>query len=306
MSEYQENNTTTYIVLGVVFLLLICCSICIVSSISGSAFYYYNKNQEPPIDSTELFSISVLDRLKNLDKIKQTGGINKTGNINKIGGGLSNYIVNKKKGSSGADIDRVKGLTPDQMAEICNSDPNCKGFNTDGWFKFNMRPKSQWKNISSDMYVKKGITKYAHYKSTDSSGNDLGKVDGRGGQVAKKCDGDSKCRAFNFSDFNQNGWYKHKIKPKGDWRKGGSADFFIKQPIDGYSYEFSYDAPGNDIKSFTNTSAKKLADECNKRSECKGFAFDSKGKRGWIKKSVSKKKYVKDRGVWDSGLYIKD
>jgi hypothetical protein len=62
------------------------------------------------------------------------------------------------KDSSGNDIGKRTGGV-EVLAKQCYSDPNCRGFNSNGWLKHTIRNQSQWSTWTSDptkgLYVKK-------------------------------------------------------------------------------------------------------------------------------------------------------
>lgn len=46
--------------------------------------------------------------------------------------------------STGNDITRNSTATMEQLASMCVADPNCKGFNTNGFIKSTIRPRAEW------------------------------------------------------------------------------------------------------------------------------------------------------------------
>lgn len=72
-------------------------------------------------------------------------------------GAASSYTFYQGKDSNGNDIGNFPG-TPDQIAEKCNSFPNCRGFNSNGWIKHTISPKDEWVTWTNDptkgFYVK--------------------------------------------------------------------------------------------------------------------------------------------------------
>lgn len=82
------------------------------------------------------------------------GGSSGTG----TGSYLNKFNFFPFKDSSGNDIgNRTGGV--EVLAKLCDSDPNCRGFNSNGWLKHTIRNQSQWSTWTSDptkgFYVKK-------------------------------------------------------------------------------------------------------------------------------------------------------
>ena len=82
------------------------------------------------------------------------GGSSGTG----TGSDLNKFNFFPLKDSSGNDIgNRTGGV--EVLAKLCSSDPNCRGFNSNGWLKHTIRNQSQWSTWTSDptkgLYVKK-------------------------------------------------------------------------------------------------------------------------------------------------------
>merc|ERR1711971_856878 len=75
---------------------------------------------------------------------------------------LDNYEFHARMDSSGFDIRNLRnaanGGGVEYYAEWCNKFDDCKGFNSNGWAKRTIRPKSQWRrwtsNSSKGLYVK--------------------------------------------------------------------------------------------------------------------------------------------------------
>jgi uncharacterized small protein (DUF1192 family) len=56
------------------------------------------------------------------------------------------------KDSRGADIKRLAGASVEQLEEACSEDPNCAGFNSDGWLKSAV--DSEFSNPAGSLYKK--------------------------------------------------------------------------------------------------------------------------------------------------------
>ena len=70
-----------------------------------------------------------------------------------------NYTFVQGMDSGGNDL--VKGPADNikELIDTCNANPNCKGFNTNGWIKHTISPQSYWTKWTSDkqkgLYIKK-------------------------------------------------------------------------------------------------------------------------------------------------------
>jgi len=62
---------------------------------------------------------------------------------------LPGYVFYQGKDSGGNDIGNFPG-TPKEIMIKCNSEAKCKGFNTNGWVKHTILPKSQWSTWTQD------------------------------------------------------------------------------------------------------------------------------------------------------------
>lgn len=59
------------------------------------------------------------------------------------------YDFVPKYDSSGGDIGKKNGSI-DELKVLCTADPNCKGFNSNGWLKNTIKPSSEWKKWTDD------------------------------------------------------------------------------------------------------------------------------------------------------------
>ena len=62
------------------------------------------------------------------------------------------YETVSGKDSRGADIKRLAGASVEQLEEACSEDPNCAGFNSDGWLKSAV--DSEYSNPAGSLYKK--------------------------------------------------------------------------------------------------------------------------------------------------------
>jgi hypothetical protein len=68
------------------------------------------------------------------------------------GSSLTSYTFYQGKDSAGYDIEYYSfpGITVENMKARCDSLPDCKGFNTNGWIKFYVKDQSQWDHWTND------------------------------------------------------------------------------------------------------------------------------------------------------------
>ena len=66
------------------------------------------------------------------------------------------YDKLKKSDSPGGDLRRVLNQPTEIIANVCNKDAKCRGFNTDGWMKYTILPTTMMnQNYDGSLYVKK-------------------------------------------------------------------------------------------------------------------------------------------------------
>jgi len=137
------------------------------------------------------------------------------------GGG---YVFFPYANSSGNEI--VKVETVPEAFDACSSDPECKGFNSNGWMVHTIKPKSNWSTWTSDpflgMYVKQkalielektdavGVCGYRFIPFLDCGYNDIKNFnEGSVSDFGKACDELDACVAFNTA-----GYLKKKMQPQ--------------------------------------------------------------------------------------------
>merc|ERR1719353_2254701 len=65
------------------------------------------------------------------------------------------YEEYKNKDSGGGNMERLAGLTVEELEEKCSEKPECLGFNTAGWLKSTLAEESEWYDWDGgDLYVK--------------------------------------------------------------------------------------------------------------------------------------------------------
>ena len=127
--------------------------------------------------------------------------------------------------SLGGDLTRASG-SPADLAAACSAQPDCVGFNTNGYLKKGIRVEECWyrvgnwsQNPNEGLYLRDGATPanpaapaaagYAFRANRDSYGADIRQVTGTAdvAALAKACDAEPACVAFNTG-----GWLKSALK----------------------------------------------------------------------------------------------
>jgi len=161
------------------------------------------------------------------DAYKNSRGVSANRACCACGGGYEFYPT---ADSHGNDIDNVSESI---VFQECDSDPTCDGFNSNGWVKHTVLPKSQWYSWTTDatkgFYVKKtALDGFDFVPFMDSSGNDIENSNRESVlNYAEECHADPECKGFN-----SNGWLKYEIKPFDEWSRwteDASKGFYVKK-----------------------------------------------------------------------------
>jgi hypothetical protein len=65
------------------------------------------------------------------------------------------YTEHKGKDSGGGNMERLAGLSVEELEKACSDKPECVGFNTMGWLKSSIAEESEWYDYEDgDLYVK--------------------------------------------------------------------------------------------------------------------------------------------------------
>merc|ERR1719453_1881144 len=65
------------------------------------------------------------------------------------------YEEHKGKDSGGGNMERLAGLSVEELEKACSDKPECVGFNTMGWLKSSIAEESEWYDYEDgDLYVK--------------------------------------------------------------------------------------------------------------------------------------------------------
>merc|ERR1719326_1488943 len=68
--------------------------------------------------------------------------------------GPHEYEKKDGKDSGGSNLKRIPEASPEELKEACSADPNCAGFNSDGWLKSAIAPEGKWIDTAGALYVK--------------------------------------------------------------------------------------------------------------------------------------------------------
>jgi hypothetical protein len=224
---------------------------------------------------------------------------------------IDGYIFHQGLDSDSGDIKVITGQnrqTPQQLAQFCSENTNCLGFNTNGWVKQNLLPKSQWTQWTSEttegFYVKNeidtsvaqpasaNIEGYTFHQGLDSDSGDIKLLNAQTPQqLAQFCSENTNCLGFNT-----NGWVKQNLLPKIDWTQWTSEPtegFYVKNEIDtsvaqpasanikGYTFYQGLDSDSGDIKLMNEQTPQELAQFCSETINCVGFNTN-----GWVKQNL--------------------
>jgi hypothetical protein len=120
--------------------------------------------------------------------------------------------------SGDGDIGNFGGGRPaDEMIAQAEGLDGCIAFNTSGWFKNVLRPRSEWSRFSENpaegMWVKR---RWIFVQGLDSGGGDIGNFGGGrpSDEMIAQADSLDGCIAFNT-----NGWFKNVLLPRDQWSR---------------------------------------------------------------------------------------
>ena len=57
------------------------------------------------------------------------------------------YKKHKDRDSYGNAISLNQGKSINELAALCNADPNCKAFNSNGWLIHTVKPEEEWTHV---------------------------------------------------------------------------------------------------------------------------------------------------------------
>lgn len=84
---------------------------------------------------------------------------------------LSCFDIKTNLDSLGNDIKNVPDLPVHELADLCKSDTNCKGFNTGGWLKNSIKSDEELTEYDGKLYIKKKTCPHTkQYKQPANTG----------------------------------------------------------------------------------------------------------------------------------------
>lgn len=138
----------------------------------------------------------------------------------------------------------------------------CKGFNSDGWLKYDIQPYDEWISYPDNgncrgIFIKEGtnicrtdVAGYVFYEDYNSAGNNILQVGGTNLlDVANECNS----RGDDCQGFNTDRQIKSQVKSVDQWSdiEGVCAGIFVKRSVDvcpeapGYKFYRGFDSSGS-------------------------------------------------------------
>jgi hypothetical protein len=193
----------------------------------------------------------------------------------------STWLLIPHLDSGGNDIGPLgQGKSIEEMKVLASTTPDCVGFNSNGWFKRELKPFEQWSRWTEDpskgFYVR---DQWLFIPHLDSGGNDIGSL-GQGKSIEEM-----KVLASTTPDcvgFNSNGWFKRELKPFEQWSRwteDPSKGFYVR---DEWEFIPHLDSGGNDIGSLgQGKSIEEMKVLATTIPDCVGF-----NSNGWFKHTL--------------------
>ena len=197
--------------------------------------------------------------------------------------------------SWGGDLFKVTGNI-DDIALICINNPDCAGFNSNGFLKETLSNFSDWYKWTDDssrgFYTKKplpgiqsSLGDFDFHPLMDSLGGDLDKINGNIDELAVACRNHPDCVGFNSNGFLKkilndfSDWYNWtEDSTKGLYTKRPFSE--IESPLDDFHFHPLMDSLGGDLIRLTGT-MNDIALACRKDPDCLGF-----NSNGYLKESL--------------------
>jgi hypothetical protein len=126
--------------------------------------------------------------------------------------------------SAGGDIIRLEREYLSQRKKWCTENPECLAFDTNGYAKKTLRPRSEWTYSPRPligMWIKnttqippnRVVDNYKEYDGYDIDGQNLARLDGLDSFLMKgRCNSRVSCKAFNSE-----GWIKKYVPLQTNW-----------------------------------------------------------------------------------------
>ena len=203
-----------------------------------------------------------------------------------------------------------------EIKKQCDADPTCRGFDTNGKLvgsigfngggvKFDNYPfwGSYVKHVPENPAPIEGYTYYKHKDGGQYNLATYGNFKNNAEALANECNIRGTC-----TGFNTNGYLKHgTISASKDWNGGfHHGGLWIRNKKDfndvpGYTFHVGKDSTGSTVAyhGALKDQARRIALECDKRADCKGFNTN-----GYLKNSPNRKDW--NGGHPSRGFYVKD
>ena len=219
----------------------------------------------------------------------------------------NNYEFYQGKDSNGGDCKYGMGrYSLSDKFKKCSADPDCLGFNTNGYAKCSLLPQSKWSTWTSDpnkgFYLKTNTVEYNFFQGLDSNGGDCKYGMGRYSleEMFQKCSADPDCLGFNT-----NGYPKCTLKPQSKWSKWTSdpnKGLYLKVKAPEYQFFQGLDSNGGDCKyGMGRYSLEQKFKICSDDPDCLGFNTN-----GYAKCSLKpQSKWSKWTSDPNKGFYLK-
>lgn len=190
------------------------------------------------------------------------------------------YVFVPNMDANGVDLAQSWTFDVEIIKKWCDGRPDCQAFNTLGWPKGSLKPRSTWVPFDAPYfgtYVKatQNFDGYDFYPGLDSAGYglDIQQVSSSNLQAIKQaCDSDPQCVGWNTWGYLKKGW-----TPLASWNKVSTettVGTYVKKvaPLNLVGYQFvpNQDTTGNlQMAQYFDLQRAKTA--CDARSDCLGF-----------------------------------
>ncbi len=137
------------------------------------------------------------------------------------------------------------------------------------------------------------VSGFRYEENTTHPGGDLnhmgvGSVD----QCAEECARDSRCLSFSYDKVKHTCWLKNSVpatEHNGDITSGVKEKQTHKDngnSMSKFNISENTTLPGSDFSHFGSDSVEHCANQCDKESRCRAFAYDKNKKTCWMKDRV--------------------
>lgn len=133
----------TTMIIGAVIVIVLCLSS------SGALAYFTMGSADPAKEAEAAAALS-------LAAVPEGGGVQKVASTVPAvapappSNPLACYELTPLLDSEGSDIRRLLDKSPAELAQECDVEPTCKGFNSNGWLKHTLTDKASWVKWTED------------------------------------------------------------------------------------------------------------------------------------------------------------